>query len=127
MKYWITKKVFYDFVSCVKRVKTELEREEFGVMKEINVKEAMNDEFYVDFDNYVIIGSCSRPFEHKVHFVEEDISLFLPCNVIVYELDGEVFVNVIKPELGMGFSSCPKIKGILNKFEEKLERVVERV
>lgn len=58
---------------------------------------------------------------------EKDIGLLLPCNVIVYELDGRTFVSAILPTVAMGMVDNENLRGVAVQVEEKLKRVVDSI
>ena len=80
----------------------ELQKEGFGILTEIDVKETMRKKLDVDFRKYKILGACNPPSAYKALQNEEQIGLMLPCNVIVYEGDqGETVVAAIDPIASM--------------------------
>ena len=99
MEYGYTKKLNIPFDEAIKRVTEELAQEGFGILTEINVKDTLKKKLDVDFDNYVILGACNPPFAYKVLQSEHEIGLLLPCNVVVYEKQEEVFASSILQSL----------------------------
>ena len=65
MSYYYNKTVEMDFDETIAKVKEELQKEGFGVLTEINVKETMKKKLDIDFRNYMILGACNPPFAHK--------------------------------------------------------------
>ncbi len=125
MEYGYKKSVNMSFSDTVARVKTELSKEGFGILTEIDVKETLKKKLNVDYDNYIILGACNPPFAYKVLQAEKDIGLLLPCNVIVYEDDGKVFVSAILPSVAMGMVENQSLKGIADEVENKLKAVID--
>ncbi len=124
MEYSIKKQVNHSFADAVARVKTELSKQGFGVLTEIDVKKTLKDKLHVEWGNYVILGACNPPFAFQALQAEKEIGLFLPCNVIVYE-DGEtVYASAIRPTVAMEMIENPALVGIAKKVEEKLLKVI---
>jgi uncharacterized protein (DUF302 family) len=125
MDYGYKRQVSGAYDEVVQRVRTELKKEGFGVMTEIDVKKTIKEKLGADFDNYVILGACNPPFAHRALLAERDIGLFMPCNVIVYEDAGRVFVAAVKPTLAMSMTGNPALGGLAEEVEGKLKKVVD--
>ena len=115
----------YDEV--VTKVKAELKKEGFGIMSEIDVKTTIKDKLGADFDNYVILGACNPPFAFKALQAEREIGLLMPCNVIVYEDKGKVFVASIRPTVSMSMVSNQGLASVAIEVENKLKKAVDSV
>ncbi len=127
MQYGYGKKVSLPFAEAVKVVKETLTKEGFGVLTEIDVKATMKKKLDVDYDNYIILGACNPQFAHKALQVEKEIGLLLPCNVIVYEDSGEVYVSAIVPSVAMNMVENEDLASIASEVEKKLVSVISAV
>lgn len=127
MQYGYSKKVSLPFAEAVKVVKETLTKEGFGVLTEIDVKATMKKKLDVDYDNYIILGACNPQFAHKALQVEKEIGLLLPCNVIVYEDSGEVYVSAIVPSVAMNMVENEDLASIASEVEKKLVSVISAV
>lgn len=127
MPYGYKKKVTMDYETALARTREELQKQGFGVLTEIDVKETLKEKLGVDFDNYTIIGACNPPFAYEALQVERDIGLLLPCNVIVYDMKGETYVSAIVPSVAMSMVENEELAGVAVEVEQKLERVVDGV
>lgn len=125
--YGYKKQVKFSFEEAVEKTREGLKNEGFGVLTEIDVKAILKKKLDVDFDNYIILGAYNPPFAYKALQAEQDIGLMLPCNVIVYEKEGNVFVSAVKPSAAMGMIDNPKLKEIAEVIESKLEKVIDRI
>ncbi len=125
MNYGYKRQVAGTYDEVVQRTKAELKKEGFGIMSEIDVKKTVKEKLGADFDNYVILGACNPPFAHKALMAEKDIGLMMPCNVIVYEDKGKVFVASVKPTLAMTMTGNQSLASIAVEVENKLNKVVD--
>lgn len=126
MKYYFNKTLNIPFDAAVDRVTEELKKEGFGIMTEIDVKEALKKKLDVDFRRYRILGACNPSFAYKALQVEDKIGAMLPCNVIVQELaDGKVEVAAIDPVASMQAIDNPQLKAVAEQVQEKLKKVVD--
>ena len=125
--YGYKKQVRISFEGALEKTREELQKEGFGILTEIDVKTTLKKKLDVDYDNYLILGACNPAFAYQALQAEKDIGLLLPCNVIVYEQDGETFVSAIVPTVAMGIVDNEDLRGIAAKVEEKLKKVIDRI
>ncbi len=105
----------------------ELQKEGFGVLTTIDVKETLRKKLGVDFPRYVILGACNPPLAHRALQAEEQIGLLLPCNVIVYDRGGETVVGAFDPMMMATVLEKEAMRLIAEEVRRKLERVVAAV
>ncbi len=127
MEYAFTKKVEYPFDEALARTKEALKAEGFGILTEVDVKETMKKKLDAQYENYIILGACNPPLAHASLQVKKNIGLFLPCNVIVYEEDGTVFVEAIRPSAAMSIVENDELAKIAAQAEDKLKTVIDAV
>ena len=127
MEYGYRKKVKGSFAEILQKTREELAKEGFGILTEIDVKATLKKKLNVDFDNYIILGSCNPPFAYQELQAERDIGLLLPCNVIVYEADGAVYVSAIVPTVAMSMVDNDSLSDIAIQVEMKLKKVVDSI
>ena len=128
MSYYFSKTVELPFDEAVERVKTELKKDGFGILTEIDVRKTLHEKLGVDFRPYRILGACNPPFAYKALMAEDKIGTMLPCNVIVQELaPGRIEVAAIDPLASMAAVQNPDLGAIGLEVREKLKAVVERL
>lgn len=113
-----------DFTAAETAVTTELKKEGFGVLTEIDVKATLKQKLDVDFRSYKILGACNPPLAYKALSAVPEVGLLLPCNVTVAEEeDGRILVNLIDPEVMLGVVENPALAEIACDAKERLARV----
>jgi uncharacterized protein (DUF302 family) len=128
MSYYFSKKVNMSFEEAVEKVKTELSKEGFGILTEINVKEILKKKLNVDFPKYVILGACNPTLAYKALQSENKIGTMLPCNVIVQEISpSQVEVSAIDPIASMTAVKNQNLKEIAKKVQEKLKSFISQL
>ena len=128
MKYYFSKTITLAFEDAVEKVITELKKEGFGVLTDIDVKQTLKKKLDVDFKKYRILGACNPPFAYKALQVEDKIGTMLPCNVIVQEIEGgRVEVAAIDPVASMQAVANPGLKDIAGQVQAKLKKVIESI
>jgi uncharacterized protein (DUF302 family) len=127
MKYGFSTTTSLGFQEAIAKVTAELQKEGFGVLTTIDVKETLKKKLDVDFKNYMILGACNPPFAYNSLKAEEEIGLLLPCNVIVYEKDGKTVVTAFDPMAMMVILNNDRMKPIAEEVQKKLQRVIDAV
>ena len=125
--YNYSKKVNLSFEEAITRAKIELQKEDFGILTEIDVKATLKKKLDVDFQDYVILGACNPPNAYKSLQAEIEIGLMLPCNVIVYQKDEHVFVSAVMPTVAMGMINNESLKDIAINIENKLKKAIDSI
>lgn len=125
--YNYSKKVNLSFEEAITRAKIELQKEDFGILTEIDVKATLKKKLDVDFQDYVILGACNPPNAYKSLQAEIEIGLMLPCNVIVYQKDEYVFVSAVMPTVAMGMINSESLKDIAINIENKLKKAIDSI
>ncbi|MFO7586016.1 MAG: DUF302 domain-containing protein [Anaerolineales bacterium] len=113
------------YEAAIERVTEALKDEGFGVLTSIDVKETMKKKLDVDFHKYAILGACNPSLAHKALSARPDVGLLLPCNVIVYEEDGQSVVSVIDPLAMFSFIHDPALQPVVDEARQRLSRVAE--
>ena len=126
MRYYFNKTLNTSFDDAVARVVTELKKEGFGVLTEIDVSAALKKKLDVDFKKYRILGACNPTFAYKALQLEDKIGTMLPCNVIVQEISaGVVEVAAIDPIASMQAIENPKLRSVAEQVQAMLKKVIE--
>src|SRR5687768_9215059 len=128
MNYTISKKVKKSFQQAVDDVSAELQKEGFGIITEIDLKEKFKEKLNVDFRQYKILGACNPALAYKAIQQEPGIGVMLPCNVLVQEKEnGEVEISAINPLSSIGAVENTKLQSLAKEVSDKLQAVVDRV
>ena len=128
MSYYLTTKTTKTYDEAIDKVTSELKKEGFGILTEIDVKETLKKKLDVDFHRYKILGACNPPFAYQALLAEDKIGLMLPCNVIVQETpDGLVEVSAIDPIASMQAVDNPVLGEIATQLRVKLQTVISNI
>ena len=128
MSYHFSKKLDVTYDEAIARATEELKKEGFGILTEIDVKEALKKKLDVDFRKYKILGACNPPFAYKALQAEDKIGTMLPCNVIVQETDdGKVEVSAVDPVASMQAIENPSLGDVASEVRKKLKKVIENI
>ena len=125
MSYYIAKKTSLSFPEALEKVTEELQKEGFGVITEINVKETLKKKLDLDFRPYVILGACNPHYAHQALEHDDKIGALLPCNFIVQQ-DGEGSeVFAMNPTVTMSKLMGDEIQEIAEAITLKVQNVLD--
>lgn len=127
MQYGYKRKIELAFEEAEKRAREELARQGFGIITEIDVRKTFKAKLNVDFENYVILGACHPSSAYAVIGADKELGLLLPCNVIVYEEKGIVFVSTILPGNLIKMVGNESLAKTAQEIEEKLIEAVDSI
>jgi uncharacterized protein (DUF302 family) len=126
MSYHFSRKLDLAFDEAVERVTAALQREGFGILTEIDVKQTLKTKLDLDFRNYRILGACNPPLAYKALQAEDKIGTMLPCNVIVQDRSGGgVEVSAVDPMASMQAIENPALAAIAETVQGKLKPVID--
>ncbi len=115
------------FADAVARVRETLAAEGFGVLTEIDVQATLRQKLGAELEPYLILGACNPPYAHRALEAEPELGALLPCNVVVYERDGETVVSAVDPVTMLGIVDNPELEQVAAEIREKVARAVETV
>jgi len=125
MPYYFNKITSLGFEEAITVVTTELGKEGFGVLSEIDLQGKIKEKLGKDIPRYRILGACNPVFALKALQAEPHIGTMLPCNVIVREVDdGKVEISAINPVDLMQAVGNPALHEVAGTIQVKLEKVI---
>ena len=113
------------FDDAIEKVTTELEKEGFGVLSDIDVAAKMKAKLDKDMPRYRILGACNPALAYQAISAVEDIGLLLPCNVLVREdASGSVHVDFMDPQSVMSLVGDPGVEPLAADVKARLQQVM---
>ena len=85
MKYSYSKDIQANFGDAENKVREALVDIGFGVLTEINMKDAFKVKLNLDYKNYKILGACNPTLAHEALESESLIGILMPCNISVID------------------------------------------
>ena len=119
------KSVELSFDDAIETVTTELAKEGFGVLSDIDIAAKMKAKLDKDMPRYRILGACNPALAYQAIEAVEDIGLLLPCNVLVREDSaGAVHVDFMDPQSVLSLVDNPGVAPLAAEVKGKLQRVL---
>ena len=89
MKYSYSKDVEFNFQDTEDKVRKALLDIGFGVLTEINMKDAFKAKLDLDYKNYKILGACNPTLAHQALGSENLIGILMPSNILVIDNENQ--------------------------------------
>ena len=89
MKYSYSKDINLNFKDTEQKVRDALMEIGFGVLTEINMKDAFKAKLNLDYKNYKILGACNPTLAHDALSSENLIGILMPCNILVIDNENQ--------------------------------------
>jgi uncharacterized protein (DUF302 family) len=125
-RYTLSETATLPFDEAVERVRQELNAEGFGVLCEIDVQATLKEKLGIGGEPYTILGACNPPLAHQALEAEPELGALLPCNVIVYQRDGDIHVSAIDAERMLSLVGNEQLAPIAADVKRRLADVVAR-
>ena len=124
--YTLTSSTDLAFGDAVARVREELAAEGFGVLCEIDVQATLEAKLGVEREPYLILGACNPPLAHAALETEPELGVLLPCNVVVYQEDGQTQISAVDAERMLSIVGNDQLADTAGEVRRRLSAVVDR-
>ncbi len=117
-----------EFDEGVEAVTKALAQEGFGIMTDIDVKATLQKKIGVDFLKMRILGACNPPMAFEALKTEPDVSILLPCNVVVRETEGgAVEIAAMDPRAALPLFGREELRSFAEEVARRIEKALDRV
>jgi uncharacterized protein (DUF302 family) len=126
--YHYSKIVDMSFDDAIVSVKRALERHDFRVLTEIDMKDNFKKGLNIDFRPYLILGACNPQLTYRALQAEDKVGTMLPCNVVVQQKeDGNVEVSAVDPVFSMRPIDHIVVDEVAREISSHLQKVIDEV
>ena len=127
MSYYINKEIQANsFEHAIEKTTEALKSEGFGVLTTIDMKSTLKAKIDADIEPYTILGACNPKFASQALVKEDNIGVFLPCNVVVKQR-GEAFeVVAVDPIASMTAVPNKELLTFAEEVKQMLQRAVDK-
>jgi uncharacterized protein (DUF302 family) len=127
IKYGFLKRINCDYERVLEKLSLALKNEGFGILTQIDVRNTLKNKLDVDFPKYMIVGVCNPSLAYRALQSEINIGLMLPCNIVIYEKDGDTYIALAKPSAAMAAVDNPALEKIVAEAESRLVKVFDSI
>lgn len=100
----------------------------FGILTRIDVADTLKKKIDVVRAPYVILGACNPKLANQALNMEQELGLFLPCNVIVYQNDDhQTVVSAIDPAAMVGMLDNDQLETLVNEAKPLLQQALQAI
>ena len=85
MKYAYSKDIESGFEDTEHKIRDALMDVGFGILTEINMKDAFKEKLNLEYKNYKILGACNPTLAHNALESEILIGILMPCNILLID------------------------------------------
>ena len=124
--YTVSTSTDLSFKDAVDRAREELTAEGFGVLCEIDVQATLKHKLGVDREPYLILGACNPALAHRALEAEPELGVLLPCNVVIYQEDGQTRIAAVDAEQMLSIVDNDELAPTATEVRRRLAAVVER-
>jgi uncharacterized protein (DUF302 family) len=126
--YHYSKIVDMSFDNAVISAKQALERHNFRVLTEINMKDNFKKGLNLDFRPYIILGACNPELTYRALQAEDKVGTMLPCNVVVQQKeDGTIEVSAVDPVASMRPIDHILVEEVAKEIRSQLHNVIDEL
>ena len=122
MQYFYSKNILSNFNDSEIKVRESLMDIGFGVLTEINMKDAFKTKLDLEYRNYKILGACNPTLAHEALDDEEMIGILMPCNILV--IDNEDKTTKIVFPVAKSLLDVTKNQDIIN-LADKVDKLLK--
>ncbi len=125
--YYFSKRVNYSFEEATEKVKASLKEQEFGIITEIDMDKKLAEKLdNIDVKPYRILGACNPEFAYKTMKIEENIGLFLPCKVLIKQVDENLTeIVMVNPTALMQMLGNDELVTVAEEVTERFKKALE--
>jgi uncharacterized protein (DUF302 family) len=113
------------FADAARRVQEELQKEGFGIVSEVDLKQKFRDKLHKDFRNYMILGACNPGLAYQAFGIDLNIGTLLPCNVAIYSVsDARTVVMMTDPVVTLSLVGNVQLTELANTLKRSFKKVL---
>ena len=128
MSYSYSKDIKLNFIDAESKVKEALLNVGFGVLTEINMREAFKSKLDLDYKNYKILGACNPHLAKEALEYESLIGILMPCNILVIDNQDKT-TKIVFPlaESLLEITENEEVFSLSKRVDELLKKAFEEI
>lgn len=115
------------FEDTIDKLKEKMALKGFGVLWELNFQDKLREKGFDYTGNFKILEACHPAKAQKILTHNIEAGYFLPCKVVVYEKNQEVWMGMLKPTELMTLMGDDALMDLATEVEETLIEAMKEV
>lgn len=125
MTYYTRRETTLSFDEAVDHVREALAAEGFGVLTDVDLQATFEQKLGVRTGRHRILGACNPELARRGLDAAPDLSVLLPCNVVVREdADGRTVVSAVDPVALLAMVNDADLETVATDVADRFERVI---
>jgi uncharacterized protein (DUF302 family) len=117
-----------DFDAAVQVTTVALQEQGFGILTQIDVHSTLKKKLDVDYPRTLILGACNPKLAHQALLADPNVSVLMPCNVVVREIEGgNIEVSAMDPLIISDLLAHPDIIDVANEASKRIDAALEKI
>ena len=113
------------FSTAVEDLKKSLSENKFGVLWELNFKDKLEEKGLDFHQNFKVLEVCNPNQAKEVLDRHIEVGYFLPCKMVVYEKESNVFIGMMRPTSMIGMLGQEELLSIAQQVETVLKKAID--
>ena len=128
MSYQYSKDIKLNFIDAESKVKEALLNVGFGVLTEINMREAFKSKLDLEYKNYKILGACNPHLAKEALEYESLIGILMPCNILVIDNEDKT-TKIVFPlaESLLEITENEEVFSLSKRVDELLKKAFDEI
>ena len=128
MSYSYSKDIKLNFIDAESKVKEALLNVGFGVLTEINMREAFKSKLDLEYKNYKILGACNPHLAKEALEYESLIGILMPCNILVIDNEDKT-TKIVFPlaESLLEITENEEVFSLSKRVDELLKKAFDEI
>lgn len=130
-KLYKTSNIVYEKISSrsleetIEVLKSNLKKDGFGVLWELDFKDKLNESNLVLKDSYVVLEVCNPKLAKDLLDENIEIGYMLPCKMVVRNQDNKTYIGMTHPEVLYGMFSSKKTNETIKLVVKSLKKAIK--
>ena len=123
--YVYTKDVIASVDQVLQKLRSKLDNSGFSILNQIEIGDILNEKLGLEYHRYVVLSIWNAVKMQQALEIQENIGLFMPFTIVVYEsLNGSV-ISMAKPTLVFNLIDDRDLREIAHFIESKVTEVID--
>lgn len=111
--------------AAIQSLEETLKANKFGILWQMNIPEKLQEKG-VEFDMPFRVLEVCNPHEAKRVLTQNPmVGYFLPCKIVVYELEGKTHIGMPRPSVLMNIIDDPALETLAQNVEDSLKKSID--